>query len=71
MRGHTDSARAAQGTAPRLLDFERDGDLTMVDRPGEDVCQVADIVCRIHAASLLPEKMAIGVDATSATSWTS
>ena len=49
--------------APRLLDFERDGDLTMVDRPGEDVCQVADIVCRIHAASLLPEKMAIGVDA--------
>lgn len=49
--------------APRLLDFEKDGDLTIVDRPGDDVSQVADIVCRIRDRKLLPEKLAIGVDA--------
>lgn len=49
--------------APRLRDFERDGDLTIVDMPGEDVDQVADIVCRIREKRLLPETNAIGVDA--------
>lgn len=49
--------------APRLLDFAKDGDLTMVLRPGDDVNAVADIICRIKDASLLPEKHAIGVDA--------
>jgi phage terminase large subunit-like protein len=49
--------------APALLDFERDGDLTVVSRPGDDVTQVADIVCRIRDAGLLPEKLAVGVDA--------
>jgi len=48
--------------APRLRDFERDRDLTIVDRVGDDVIQVADIVERIHAAGLLPEKKAVGVD---------
>jgi phage terminase large subunit-like protein len=49
--------------APRLRDFERDGDLTIVARPGEDVTQVADIVCKLLEAGLLPESKAIGVDA--------
>jgi phage terminase large subunit-like protein len=49
--------------APRLLDFERDGDLTIVERPGDDVEAVADIVCRVRDAGLLPETLAIGVDA--------
>jgi phage terminase large subunit-like protein len=49
--------------APALLDFEKDGDLTIVDRPGEDVTQVADIVCRVRDLGLLPEKLAVGVDA--------
>src|SRR5690606_35059271 len=49
--------------APRLRDFERDGDLTIVDMTGEDVDQVADIVCRIREKRLLPETNAIGVDA--------
>lgn len=49
--------------APRLLDFEADGDLTIVDQPGDDVMEVADIVCRIRDAGLLPEKLAVGVDA--------
>jgi phage terminase large subunit-like protein len=49
--------------ASRLLDFEKDGDLTIVDRPGQDVAEVADIVCRVRDAGLLPEKAGIGVDA--------
>lgn len=53
--------------APRLLDFERDGDLTLVGKPGEDVAEVADIICRVRAAGLLPEKQAIGVDASGIT----
>lgn len=48
--------------APRLLDFEREGDLTLVDRPGPDVAQVAEIVSRVRESSLLPEKQGIGVD---------
>ncbi|PCR94895.1 terminase [Pseudomonas fluorescens] len=46
-----------------LYDFERDGDLTIVDRPGDDVQAVADIICDIRDRGLLPEKFAIGVDA--------
>jgi phage terminase large subunit-like protein len=53
--------------APRLLDFEKEGDLTMVDRPGDDVIGVADIICRVRAAGLLPEANAIGVDAAGIT----
>jgi phage terminase large subunit-like protein len=49
--------------APRLLDFEKDGDLTIVESPGDDVTQIADIICRLRDAGLLPEKQAIGVDA--------
>jgi phage terminase large subunit-like protein len=49
--------------AARLLDFVKAGDLTLVENPGEDVEQVADIVCRLRDAGLLPEKHAIGVDA--------
>lgn len=48
--------------APKLLDFEKDGDLTIVRLPGEDVTAVADIVVRIEEAGLLAEKSAIGVD---------
>lgn len=50
--------------APRLLDFVKDGDLTLVDNPGDDVTAVADVICRIRDAGLLPEKQCIGVDAS-------
>jgi phage terminase large subunit-like protein len=49
--------------APRLLDFEKDGDLTMVDVPGDDVAAVAEVVCKVRDYGLLPEKNGIGVDA--------
>jgi phage terminase large subunit-like protein len=49
--------------ASALADFERDGDLTIVDRPGQDVIEVADIICRVRDRGLLPVKQAIGVDA--------
>ena len=48
--------------AEALLGFAAEGDLTLVGTPGKDVAAVADIVCRIRDAGLLPEKHAIGVD---------
>lgn len=46
----------------KLRDLEKAGDLTIVGMPGEDVTELADVVCRIQKAKLLPEKHAIGVD---------
>lgn len=45
--------------ASRLRDFEADGDLTILDEPGEDVEQVADVIERCEKAGLLDD---IGVD---------
>lgn len=53
--------------APALLDFQQQGDLTIVDMPGQDVAEVADVICRVRDAGLLPEKQAIGVDAAGIT----
>ncbi|MCE3262631.1 MAG: terminase [Pseudoduganella sp.] len=49
--------------APRLLDFKKQRDLTIVKRPGDDVQQVADVICRVRDSGLLPEEKGIGVDA--------
>lgn len=49
--------------APRLLDFQQEGNLTIVERPGQDVMEFADNVCLVREAGLLPEKQGIGVDA--------
>ncbi len=53
--------------APALRDFAEEGDLTIVENPGDDVIAVADIICRVKDAGLLPEKLAIGVDAAGIT----
>lgn len=49
--------------APRLLDFQRAGTLTIVERPGDDVQELADTICLARQRKLLPEKNCIGVDA--------
>ena len=49
--------------APRLRDFEAEGTLTIVERPGEDIAQVVEIICGLRGDKMLPEKNAIGVDA--------
>ncbi len=49
--------------AAALRDFEKDGDLTIVKRPGQDVTELADILAKVKGMGLFPAKHAIGVDA--------
>jgi phage terminase large subunit-like protein len=49
--------------AANLKDFEKQGDLTFVRRPGDDVIAVVDIICQVRDSGLLPENKGIGVDA--------
>jgi len=49
--------------APRLLDFQKQGDLTIVKRPGDDVMAVADLICMVRDTGLLPDEKGIAVDA--------
>jgi phage terminase large subunit-like protein len=49
--------------APKLLDFKRDGNLTIVaNDSSDDIRGVADIVEKISEAGLLPSAKGIGVD---------
>lgn len=48
--------------APRLQDFEKAGDLVIVNQIGEDTAELAAIVRQVFDAGLLPEKNAIGAD---------
>lgn len=49
--------------ASRLLDFEREGTLTIIDDgSAEDVEGVADVVEQVEASGAMPEERAIGVD---------
>lgn len=45
--------------APRLRDFERDGDLTVIERVGDDARQMAKMVKRVNLTGLLA---GIGID---------
>lgn len=60
---HKIALERRQEIAPALRDFEQDGDLTIVENPGDDVVQVADLICQVRDAGLLPEEKSIGVDA--------
>ncbi len=51
-----------KGEADRLLSFERDGLIKIVDRPGEDLAEVADILAQVDRAGVLAADSAIGVD---------
>jgi phage terminase large subunit-like protein len=48
--------------APALMDYAAAGELTIVERPDQDVEEVADLVEQIDASGLLPDENAIGVD---------
>ncbi|CDO35007.1 terminase large subunit [Novosphingobium sp. KN65.2] len=48
--------------APRLLDFEKQGTLTLCDSATQDIDEVAAIVAQVNASGLLPEKGAVGLD---------
>lgn len=45
--------------APRFKDFEQDGDLVIVERIGDDVEQLGDLVARVETAGILDK---VGVD---------
>jgi phage terminase large subunit-like protein len=51
-----------QSEAPKLRDFAAAGDLRLVDRIGDDINEVVEIVCAVRDAGLLPEKHGIGLD---------
>lgn len=59
---HRIALQRRKDIATKLELLEREGEITIVDLPGKDVAEVADIVCRVRDAGLLPEKAAIGVD---------
>lgn len=53
--------------ATQLLDLERAGELTIVDKPGADVDELADILAKVHESGLFDrpagqQRAAIGVD---------
>lgn len=56
---HPSVLKRRKEVAPRLRDFEQDGDLTIVQQIGDDVADVADISARIFQTGLLDK---IGVD---------
>ena len=59
---HTSVLRRRKEIAPRLLDFARDGDVTIVERTGDDVQAVCNIIERIYNLGLMPPANCIGVD---------
>jgi len=56
---HPSVLERRKSEAPRLLDLQATGDLTIVDRIGDDVEQLAAVVARIHQAGLLDK---VGLD---------
>ena len=48
--------------APKLRDLQAAGDVTIIDRLGDDIDELVDIIATIDRARLLPAENAIGVD---------
>lgn len=59
---HEDVFQRRQEIAPRLRQFEDEGDLVVCKEVDDDVKEIADICERIHASGLLPERAGIGLD---------
>lgn len=56
---HPSALKRRQREAPRYLDFEKDGDMTIVKRVGDDVTDVVDLVELVKDSGKLAE---VGVD---------
>ncbi|WP_341796170.1 MULTISPECIES: terminase large subunit [unclassified Pseudomonas] len=56
---HPSVLERRKSEAPRLRDLEKGGDLTIVERIGDDVAQFAAIVARVNATGLLDK---VGLD---------
>ena len=56
---HPSVLERRKAEAPRFHDFEKDGDLTLSNRIGDDVLEVADLVEQVEASGLLDK---VGVD---------
>lgn len=48
--------------APRLLDFEGEGTLTLCSSATQDIEEVAAIVAKVASAGVMPERGAVGLD---------
>lgn len=48
--------------APRLRDFQKAGDLRIVDRLGDDMEELTELAKKVKASGKLPAKNAVGVD---------
>ena len=59
---HTDVLELRKDIAPRLLDFQKAGELTICADATDDIFGVSDYVERVFLAGLLPEKYGVGLD---------
>lgn len=59
---HRSVLQLRQSEAPQFLEFEKNGDLTIVDELGDDMDEVTDIVAEVVASGKLPKDKAVGLD---------
>jgi len=60
---HEDVFERRKEIAPRLRDFERDGDLIVCSETDQDVSEIADRCEQLFSLGLLPARAGIGLDA--------
>ncbi|MGW9230578.1 terminase large subunit [Pseudorhizobium sp. NPDC055634] len=60
---HEDVFERRKEIAPRLRDFERDGDLIVCSETDQDVTEIADRCEQLFSLGLLPARAGIGLDA--------
>ncbi|MFT4184256.1 MAG: terminase large subunit [Rhizobium sp.] len=60
---HPDVLERRKDIAADLLDFRKDGDLWVCEEATQDICDVADIIVRVHEVGLLPREAGVGLDA--------
>lgn len=59
---HSEVLELRQEIAPRLLDFKKDGDLTICEDATQDIREIADVCEKLFLAGLLPKEYGIGLD---------